>query len=152
MADETNNATQTLHQCWSCQAVVAPTDTFCPHCGKRLTHEASAAAEKTLQQPTSPGVNVHARLESIETLLVKTIIGIVIGVGALFLLVGWIVLQLHRFGDTPTNTRSEIENSRTTQQTAVTIAGEQRWHLDAERLCDLEVDQQLELRRVQFNV
>jgi hypothetical protein len=56
----------------------------------RLTHEGSGAAE----QPNSPSVNIHARLLSIEKLLLKTVIGVV----ALLFLVGWIALQMHHFG------------------------------------------------------
>jgi hypothetical protein len=56
----------------------------------RLAHEGSGAAE----QSNLSSVNLHARLVSIEKLLLKTIFGIV----ALLLLVGWIALQMHHFG------------------------------------------------------
>jgi hypothetical protein len=56
----------------------------------RLAQEGSGTAE----QPNSFSVIIHERLVSIEKLLLKTIIG----VGALLLLVGWIVLQIHHFG------------------------------------------------------
>jgi hypothetical protein len=65
-------------------------DAFCRHCGMRLAHDGSGAAE----QPDSPSMIIHARLVSIEKLLLKTIIG----VGALLLIVGWIALQMHHFG------------------------------------------------------
>jgi hypothetical protein len=56
----------------------------------RLANDGSGAAE----QPNSLTVNLHARLVSIEKLLLKTIFGVV----ALLLLVGWIALQMHHFG------------------------------------------------------
>jgi hypothetical protein len=56
----------------------------------RLVHDGSGAAE----QPNSPNVIIHARLVSIEKLLLKTIFGVV----ALLLLVGWIALQMYHFG------------------------------------------------------
>jgi hypothetical protein len=119
MTNETNKkAADTPHQCWVCGAPVTMAENFCSHCGMRLNYEASGATGKTQQQPTSPRVAVHARLAFIEKYLLITIIG----VGALLLLIGWIALQLHRFGDTPTNTRSE--NFKTTQQAAVIIAGQ----------------------------
>jgi predicted amidophosphoribosyltransferase len=90
MTNGTTNAAAALHQCWSCQGDVALTDTFCRHCGMRLAHEGSGAAE----QPNSSSAIIHARLVSIEKLLLKTIFGIV----ALLLLVGWIALQMHHFG------------------------------------------------------
>ena len=90
MTNGTTDAATARHQCWSCKGEVAPTDAFCRHCGMRLTHEGSGAAE----QPNSPSVNIHARLLSIEKLLLKTVIGVV----ALLFLVGWIALQMHHFG------------------------------------------------------
>lgn len=90
----------------------------------RLTYEVSGVTEKTQQQSILPSASIHERLGSIEGLLLKTIIGVLIGVFAILLLVGWIVLQMHRFGNIPMNTRSETENSKTTQQAAVIIAGQ----------------------------
>jgi predicted amidophosphoribosyltransferase len=90
MTNGTTDAATTRHQCWSCKGEVAPTDAFCRHCGMRLAHDGSGAAE----QPNSPSVIIHARLVSIEKLLLKTIFGVV----ALLLLVGWIALQMHHFG------------------------------------------------------
>jgi hypothetical protein len=90
MTNGTTNAATARHQCWSCKGEVAPTDAFCRHCGVRLAHDGSGAAE----QPNSLSVNLHARLVSIEKMLLKTIFGVV----ALLLLVGWIALQLHHFG------------------------------------------------------
>ena len=86
----TTNADTAEHQCWSCKGEVAPTDVFCRHCGMRLARDESGAAE----QPNMPSVNIHARLVSIEKLLLKTIFGL----GALLLMVGWIALQMHHFG------------------------------------------------------
>jgi predicted amidophosphoribosyltransferase len=90
MTNGTTNAVTARHQCWSCQGDIAPTDAFCRHCGMRLAHEGGGAAE----QPDSPSMIIHARLVSIEKLLLKTIIG----VGVLLLIVGWIALQMHHFG------------------------------------------------------
>src|SRR5450759_5964577 len=82
MTNGTTDAATARLQCWLCQGEVAPADAFCRHCGMGLAHDGSGAAE----QPDSPSVIIHARLVSIEKLLLKTIIG----VGALLLLVGWI--------------------------------------------------------------
>ena len=90
MTNGTTDAATARLQCWSCQGEVAPADAFCRHCGMRLAHDGSGAAE----QPDSPSMIIHARLVSIEKLLLKTIIGI----GALLLIVGWIALQMHHFG------------------------------------------------------
>ncbi len=90
MTNGTTNTATARHQCWSCNEEVASTDAFCRHCGMRLANEGSVAAG----QPNSFSVIIHERLVSIEKLLLKTIIG----VGALLLLVGWIVLQMHHFG------------------------------------------------------
>jgi len=90
MTNGTTDAATTRHQCWSCKGEVAPADAFCRHCGMRRAHDGSAAAE----QPNSPSAIIHARLVSIEKLLLKTIFGVV----ALLLLVGWIALQIVHFG------------------------------------------------------
>ena len=90
MTNGTTDAATARLQCWSCKGEVVPADAFCRHCGTRLAHDVSGAAE----QPDSPSVMIHARLVSIEKLLLKTIIG----VGALLLIVGWIALQMHHFG------------------------------------------------------
>lgn len=58
---------------------VARTDNFCRHCG--------------MWSPLHRDESIHARLLSIEKLLLKTIFG----VGAVLLLVGWIVLQMFYF-------------------------------------------------------
>jgi hypothetical protein len=47
-----------------------------------------------LQAGTSPSVNIHARLVSIEKMMLRTIVGVV----ALLLLVAWILLQMYHFG------------------------------------------------------
>jgi predicted amidophosphoribosyltransferase len=94
MANGPNELATTPHQCWSCKEEIAPTDNFCRHCGMKLTHEGSAATDKARQQSTSPSVNIHERLASIEKLLLKTLVG----VGALLLLTAWIVLQMFHFG------------------------------------------------------
>ena len=90
MTNGTTDAATARLQCWSCQGEVALADAFCRHCGTRLAHDGSGVAE----QPDSPSVMIHARLVSIEKLLLKTIFGVV----ALLLLVGWIVLQMQHFG------------------------------------------------------
>jgi hypothetical protein len=90
MTNGTTDAATAGHQCWSCKGEVAPTDAFCRHCGMRLTHDGSGAAA----QPNVSSVNIHARLISIEKLLLKTIFGVV----ALLLLVGLIALQMYHFG------------------------------------------------------
>jgi hypothetical protein len=58
---------------------VARTDHFCRHCG--------------MWSPLLRDESIHGRLLSIEKLLLKTIFG----VGAVLLLVGWIVLQMFYF-------------------------------------------------------
>jgi hypothetical protein len=58
---------------------VARTDNFCRHCG--------------MWSPLHQDESIHVRLVSIEKLLLKTILG----VGAVWLLVGWIVLQMFHF-------------------------------------------------------
>src|ERR1039458_8438576 len=53
MTNETNKQPAVTPHCWSCNGEIAPTDNFCRHCRMRL-------------QPTSPSVNIHERLVSIE--------------------------------------------------------------------------------------
>lgn len=93
MENETSPSAESL-QCWSCKGDVGRADRFCRQCGMNLIYAASGAAAKTQQQFASPNEQIHARLISIEKLMIKTIAG----VGALLLLVGWIALQLHHFG------------------------------------------------------
>ena len=78
-------------QCRSCGGAVATSDAYCRHCGAKLSYDESSADNGTDKRPTK---HIHERLVSIEKLLLKT----VLGVGALLILVGWIVLQLHHFG------------------------------------------------------
>ncbi len=80
--DKTNSPSAAVSRCWSCNAEVALTDNFCRHCGMGL------------QSSTSPSINIHERLVSIE----KRLLSVLIGVGALLLLIGWILLQLYHFG------------------------------------------------------
>ena len=93
MENETSLSAESL-QCWSCKGEVGRADRFCRQCGMNLIHAASGAAAKAQQQFASPNEQIHARLISIEKLMIKTIAGVV----ALLLLVGWIALQLHHFG------------------------------------------------------
>src|ERR1017187_3684226 len=79
MTRGTNKGATMVHQCWSCRGEVARTDHFCRHCG--------------MWSPLHRDESIHARLLSIEKLLLKTIFG----VGAVLLLVGWIVLQVFYF-------------------------------------------------------
>ena len=79
MTRGTNKGATTAQQCWSCQGEVARTDNFCRHCG--------------MWSPLHRDESIHVRLLSIEKLLLKTIFG----VGAVLLLVGWIVLQVFYF-------------------------------------------------------
>jgi predicted RNA-binding Zn-ribbon protein involved in translation (DUF1610 family) len=92
MANETNNAVQTLLQCWSCKAKIVPTNIFCPNCGTWLL--SSDATEKTQQQPASPNPDIQSVQKTRQgSLLKKIIIG-----GALLLLGVWILLQLFGSG------------------------------------------------------
>jgi len=79
MTRGTNKGATTAHRCWSCKGEVALTDYFCRHCG--------------MWSPLHRDESIHGRLLSIEKLLLKTIFG----VGAVLLLVGWIVLQMFHF-------------------------------------------------------
>jgi hypothetical protein len=93
MENETSQSAASS-QCWSCKGEVGQADRFCRQCGMNLIYGASGAVAKGQQQFASPNEQIHARLVSIEKLMIKTIAG----VGALLLLVGWIALQLHHFG------------------------------------------------------
>src|SRR5512141_1201331 len=94
MTNGSNSIATTPHQCSSCKGEIAPTDSFCRHCGMKLTHEASAATDKAYRQSALSSVDIHERLLSIEKLLLKTLIG----VGVSLLLAAWIVLQMFHFG------------------------------------------------------
>jgi ribosomal protein L32 len=74
-----NKDAATARHCWSCKGEVARPDHFCRHCG--------------MWSPLHRDESIHGRLVSIEKLLLKTIFG----VGAVWLLVGWIVLQMFHF-------------------------------------------------------
>jgi len=93
MESESNQSAASF-QCWSCKGEVGRADRYCRHCGMNLIYGASGAASKAQQQFASPSEQIHARLVSIEKLMIKAIVG----VGALLLLVGWIALQMHHFG------------------------------------------------------
>jgi hypothetical protein len=69
-------------RCASCQGEIAPADNFCRQCGMPS------------KIGGSPIINIHQRLLSIESILLKT----AIGVGVLLLLVGWLLLQAYHFG------------------------------------------------------
>jgi predicted amidophosphoribosyltransferase len=75
----TNKGATAPHRCWECQAEVAATDNFCRNCGN--------------WRPLHRSASIHSRLVSIEKLLLKAIFA----VGAVLLLVGWIVLQMYHF-------------------------------------------------------
>ncbi len=79
MAFWTKKAAIAPLQCWACGGQVGLTDNFCPHCGT--------------WNPLHKSESIHARLVSIEKLMLKTIIG----VGALIFLVGWAILQMFHF-------------------------------------------------------
>ena len=93
MESETNQSAASL-QCWSCKGDVGKADRFCRHCGVNLIHAASVTVGNAQQQFALPHEQIHARLSSIEKLMIKTLVG----VGAVLLLVGWIALQMHHFG------------------------------------------------------
>jgi hypothetical protein len=82
MAKKASRPPKPTARCWSCEGEIAPSDNFCRQCGMKL------------QAGTSPSVNIHARLASIEKMMLRTIVGVV----ALLLLVGWILLQMYHFG------------------------------------------------------
>lgn len=82
MTNTTNSQPDATLHCWSCDGEIASTDNFCRHCGIRL------------QTGISPSMSIHGRLVSIEKMLLKT----GVGVAALLVLVGWILLQVYHFG------------------------------------------------------
>jgi len=80
--DNTTKQAATVLRCWSCNGEIAPGDDFCRHCGIGLKSKPSL------------GESVHDRLAVIE----KRSRHILIGIGVLLLLIGWILLQLYHFG------------------------------------------------------
>jgi hypothetical protein len=82
MTNKTNGQPGTTLHCWSCDGEIAPTDNFCRQCGMRL------------QPGIAPSMSIHDRLVSIEKMSLKT----ALGVAALLVLVGWILLQIYHFG------------------------------------------------------
>jgi hypothetical protein len=82
MANTSDTQPDANLRCPSCHGEIAPADNFCRHCGTRLKSGAS------------PSMDIHDRLRSIEKILLKT----AFGVGALLLLVAWILLQMYHFG------------------------------------------------------
>jgi hypothetical protein len=82
MTDKASSTPAVDEHCWSCHGKIDPTDNYCRHCGVRL------------QQETSPNVDIHTRLVSIEKMLLKT----AVGVALILLLIGWILLQTYHFG------------------------------------------------------
>jgi predicted amidophosphoribosyltransferase len=80
--DQTNSQVAAEQRCSSCGGTVSTTDKFCRHCGIQLQHG------------TSPNGNVHERLEAIE----RRLLHVLIGIGVLALIIGWISLQLYHFG------------------------------------------------------
>jgi len=80
--DQANSQDAAQQRCFSCGGNVNAADKFCRHCG---TH---------LQGTASPNGNVHQRLGAIE----RRLLHILIGIGVLAVIIGWIALQLYHFG------------------------------------------------------
>jgi hypothetical protein len=80
--DQTNGQPAAELRCFSCGGNVSTADKFCRHCGIQL------------QYGTSPNGNVHERLRAIE----RRLLHILIGIGVVVVVAGWISLQLYHFG------------------------------------------------------
>jgi predicted amidophosphoribosyltransferase len=80
--DQTNSQAAAEQRCPSCGGNVGAADKFCRQCGVRL------------QNDTSPNGNVHERLGAIE----RRLLHILLGIGVLAVIIGWIALQLYHFG------------------------------------------------------
>ena len=80
--DQTNSQVAAEQHCFSCGGNVGTTDKFCHHCGIQLQHG------------SAPNGNVHERLVAIE----RRLLHVLIGIGVLALIIGWISLQLYHFG------------------------------------------------------
>ena len=80
--DQANSQDAAQQRCFSCGGNVNAADKFCRHCGTRL------------QGAASPNGNVHQRLGAIE----RRPLHILIGIGVLAVIIGWIALQLYHFG------------------------------------------------------
>jgi hypothetical protein len=79
--DQTNSPAAAKQRCPSCGGNVSATDRFCRQCGVQ-------------QEGTSPSGNVHERLGAIE----RRLLHILLGIGVLAVIIGWIALQLYHFG------------------------------------------------------
>ncbi len=82
MANQTSSPPVVTKHCWSCHDEINLTDNFCSHCGAKL------------QPRISSGMNIHARLVSIEKMLLKLALGVAVAV----ILLGWLLLQTYHFG------------------------------------------------------
>lgn len=79
---ETKEQPAAAPRCWACHGEIGPSDNFCRHCGSRV------------RSATSPTSVVHERLTVIE----KRLVHVLIGMGLLLIVLGWIALQLYHFG------------------------------------------------------
>jgi predicted RNA-binding Zn-ribbon protein involved in translation (DUF1610 family) len=92
MTSKTNNATQTLHQCWSCNAEIVPTNIFCPNCGTWLLADGHEPKKPTTAPSNKSTLSISAANQP------RTVAGTIILGGALLFLGGWILLQLFGSG------------------------------------------------------
>jgi predicted RNA-binding Zn-ribbon protein involved in translation (DUF1610 family) len=88
MPNETNNAAQTLLQCWSCNAEIVPTNIFCPNCGTWLLANGRDQKDPTTTRFAKSRDSISAENKP-RIAAGKIIIG-----GELLLLGGWVLLQL----------------------------------------------------------
>jgi hypothetical protein len=88
MPNETNNAAQTLLQCWSCNAEIVPTNIFCQNCGTWLLANGRDQKDPTTNRFAKSRDSISAENQP-RIAAGKIIIG-----GELLLLGGWILLQL----------------------------------------------------------
>jgi hypothetical protein len=83
-------------KCPTCKKPILSQVEFCPNCGENIA-EANVATTATgngASISAAPSANIQAGLQTNQGLLLKTIIG----VGALLLLGGWILLQFFGSG------------------------------------------------------
>jgi predicted amidophosphoribosyltransferase len=64
MTNEANKQATATPHCWSCKAEIAPSDSFCPHCGAKLTANGSGAKEKPQAQLDSTSADYQTEQKS----------------------------------------------------------------------------------------
>jgi predicted amidophosphoribosyltransferase len=64
MTNETIKQAAATPHCWSCKAEIASSDSFCPHCGAKLTANGSGAEEKPQVLPDSTSADYQTEGKS----------------------------------------------------------------------------------------